>query len=85
MLLGYLRIYYKKQELIALHKHMGLLQVFGGVHVTHRFSFLSLFIFCSTCEMIISVSTCEGVVSVLSECTLHMNVFFLCSVNVFSV
>ena len=42
-------------------------------------------LFCSTCEMIISVSTCEGLVSVLSECTLHMNVFFLCSVNVFSV
>ena len=47
--------------------------------------FYPCLLFCSTCEMIISVSTCEALVSVPSECTLHVNVFFLCSVNVFSV
>jgi hypothetical protein len=86
MLVGYLRFYYKKQELIALHKHMGLLQVFGGVHVTHRFSFLCLFIF--FVPHVKWLFLCL-LVKVLFLCLVNVlyiwTSFFLCSVNVFSV
>ena len=34
------RVFYKKQELDNLHKHLGSFSVFGGVRVGHLFSFL---------------------------------------------
>jgi hypothetical protein len=38
----------KRQELLTLHEHLGLLPVFGGVCVAHLFNFL-FWVFCFVC------------------------------------
>ena len=51
---------YKMQELLTLREHLSSPSVFGGVRVTHLFTFLCCVLFCLSSSCVPNVASVSG-------------------------